>query len=125
MAIEETKIICLGCPVGCTLIVTHDGKNIMHIAVNKCDIGIKFATTEITDPRRIVATTVKVKGGIHPLLAVYTASPFPKPLIMELMKELRKIELEAPVKMDQVVVKNALGTGVDIIASRDLPSATN
>ncbi|MGB9694988.1 MAG: DUF1667 domain-containing protein [Caldisericaceae bacterium] len=123
MAIEETKMICLGCPVGCSLLVTHDGDNIIKVEGNKCNIGVQFATSEIRDPRRMVATTVKVKNGIHPLVPVYTAKPFPKPLIMELMKELRKIELVAPVKMDDVVLANALGTGIDIIASRDLPEA--
>jgi CxxC motif-containing protein len=125
MAIEKTNMICLGCPVGCSLTVTYEGKNIIKVEGNQCNIGIKFATSEIKDPRRMIATTVRVKGGIHPLVPVYTASPFPKPLIMELMKKLRKIELEAPVKMDQIVLKNALGTNVDIIASRDILRAND
>ncbi len=123
MATEETKMICLGCPVGCSLTVTHNKDTIIKVEGTQCNIGIEFATSEIRDPRRMIATTVRVKGGIHPLVPVYTASPFPKPLIMKLMEELRKIELETPVKIDQVVLKNALGTGIDVIASRDLPLA--
>jgi len=125
MAIEETKMICLGCPVGCSLLVTHEGSTVIKVEGNQCNIGVQFAKSEVEDPRRMVATTVKVKGGIYPLVPVYTAKPFPKPLIMELMKELRKIELIAPVKMDQVVLANALGTGVDIIASCDLSKSEN
>jgi CxxC motif-containing protein len=80
-----------------------------------------FAVTELTDPRRMFATSVKVKGGIHPLAPVYTEKPVPKSLIFDIVKELRKIELEAPVRIGQVVLEDALGTGINIIASRDLP----
>lgn len=125
MAIEKVKMICLGCPVGCELTVTHDGSNVIKVEGNQCAIGVKFATGEIQDPRRMVASTVRVKNGIHPLVPVYTSSPFPKPLIMKLMEKLREVEVEAPVHMDQVILKNVLGTGVDIIASRDLPSSSN
>jgi CxxC motif-containing protein len=125
MAIEKVKMICLGCPVGCELTVTHDVPNVIKVEGNQCAIGVKFATSEIQDPRRMIATTVRVKNGVHPLVPVYTASPFPKPLIMKLMEKLREIEVEAPVHMDQVILKDALGTGIDIIASRDLPSVSS
>lgn len=121
MAIEKVKMICLGCPMGCGLTVTHDGLNVIKVEGNQCAVGVKFATGEIQDPRRMVASTVRVKNGIHPLVPVYTASPFPKPLIMKLMEKLREVEVQAPVHMDQVVLKDALGTGINIIASRELP----
>jgi CxxC motif-containing protein len=71
----------------------------------------------------MVATTVKVKGGLHPLVPVYTEAPFPKPKIFDLLKEIRKVEIDAPVEMEQVVLENPLGEGIDIVASRDMPEA--
>jgi CxxC motif-containing protein len=70
----------------------------------------------------MVASTVRVNGGIHPLVPVYTTAPFPKPLIFGLLAELRRVELEAPVQIGQAILENALGTGVDVLASRDLPA---
>ena len=36
------------------------------------------------------------------------------------MKQLAKIQLEAPVKLGDIVIENILDTGVDIITTRDL-----
>ena len=114
-----TNIICITCPKGCSLEVTHDGQTVIKVREG-CKRGKEYVQRELTDPRRMVATTVRVKGGQHPLLPVATAAPFPKPLIFDLMAELRTIDLQAPIKMGEAVLSNALGTGIDVIASRDL-----
>lgn len=122
MAEEITKLICITCPVGCTLEVTHEGKTIIKVDGSQCKKGLEYAKAELADPRRMVTSTVKVRGGVFPLVPVYTAAPIPKPLIFDLLAELRKVELQAPVKIGQVVLENALGTGVDVLASRNLPA---
>lgn len=114
-----TKIICITCPKGCTLEVSREGDTIVKIKPG-CKRGHEYVQRELVDPRRMVATTVRVRGGIHPLLPVATAAPFPKPRILELMEALRKMELQAPIRMGQPVLSDALGTGIDILASRDL-----
>lgn len=118
------KMICITCPMGCTLEVTHEGENLINVDGNTCARGEAFVKEELTDPRRMVATTVKVKGGLHPLVPVYTEAPFPKPKIFDLLKEIRKVEIDAPVEMEQVVLENPLGEGIDIVASRDMPKQT-
>jgi CxxC motif-containing protein len=123
MAEETTKIICITCPMGCTLEVTHEGKTITKVDGEQCKKGRDYAEAELTDPRRMVPTTVKVQGGVHPLVPVCTAAPIPKPLIFELLAALRQVELQAPVKIGQVVLENALGTGVNVQATRNLPAA--
>ena len=55
------------------------------------------------------------------LVPVYTREAFPKPLIPQLARKLREVEVPAPVRLEQVVLADALGTGIDIIASRDMP----
>ena len=117
---EHSKLICITCPMGCRLDVTHDGQTVLEVTGSTCKRGAAYAQSELTDPRRMVATTVRVRGGVHPLAPVYTAAPFPKPLVRALVAALRSIELQAPVSAGQVVLANALGTGVDVLASRDL-----
>ncbi len=116
MSIEE-KIICITCPKGCSLEVTRDGQTVLKVK-GGCKRGKEYVQRELTDPRRMVATTVRVKGGIHPLLPVATAAPFPKPRIGELMDALRRVEVSAPVEPGQPVLEDALGTGIAILASR-------
>ena len=123
MSEVTARLICITCPMGCTLEVTHEGQTITKVEGNACKRGPDYAQAELTDPRRMVTSTVKVQGAAHPLVPVYTAAPIPKPLIFALLGELRRVELQAPVKVGQIVLANALGTGIDVLASRDLPGA--
>jgi CxxC motif-containing protein len=120
---EIDKVICITCPKGCRLDVTREGDTILKVDNCGCKRGEEYVKAELTDPRRMVATTVKIKGGLHPLLPVYTAKPFPKPRIRELLGALQQVELKTPVGMGEVVVKDALGTGIDILASREMKPA--
>lgn len=118
---EQTveKVICITCPKGCTLDVTREGDTIVKIT-NGCKRGHDYVRAEITDPRRMVATTIRIRGGVHPLLPVYTSAAFPKPRIPELLAEIRKVEITAPIQMNEVVLQNVLDTGIDILASRNM-----
>lgn len=122
MTQEHRKFICITCPRGCALDVTMEGEAVVKMEGNSCKRGIDYVTGELNDPRRMVTTTVRVRGGVHPLAPVYTESPIPKPRIFDLLAEIRKIELRAPVKFGDVVIENALGTGVNILASRNIPA---
>lgn len=116
---QTKQIICVACPKGCRLSVRQDGDKVL-VTNEGCKRGVEYAIGEMKDPRRMVATTVRIQGGRHPLLPVYTASPFPKAHIMELLALLRHTEIKAPVKEGQIILDDALGTGIPILASRDM-----
>ena len=117
---DETKtMICITCPKGCALQVTAQGSTLIK-AIGGCKRGHEYAERELVDPRRMVATTVQLRQGLHSLLPVYTTTAFPKNRIPDLLLELRKMEVEAPVRMGQIILKDALGTGVDVVASRSV-----
>ncbi len=98
---EMKKMICITCPKGCTLEVTRDGETITKVVAG-CKRGNEYAEREMRDPRRMVASTVKIANSLHPLMPVYTSAPFPKPRIHELLLELRQMELRAPIRVGQV-----------------------
>jgi CxxC motif-containing protein len=117
----EKKFICIRCPQGCEITTTLDGNGaITNITGNSCKLGADYVRQEMTDPRRTLTTTVLVEDGIHPVCPVWTEKAVPKEMIMDLAKMLRKIKLKAPVIINQIVVKNAMGTGINIIASRTI-----
>src|SRR4030042_5014806 len=97
---REKKFICVRCPRGCEIQTTIDGYEIVHIEGNVCKLGREYVNDEITDPKRIITTTIKVKNGKSPLVPVWTDNPVHKDKIFDLMKILREIELDAPVKID-------------------------
>ena len=79
--------------------------------------GAEYAVKEVTDPTRIVTTTVRVKNGNMPVVSVKTAQDIPKGKIFDCVEALRDVCVEAPVQIGDVILENAAGTGVDIVAT--------
>ncbi len=121
--IEDRKFICASCTIGCELRVTLNSGEIVRVAGNACPRGETYARSEIKDPRRLFASTVRVTGGRLPVCPIRTKTPAPKEKIFDIAKEVAKLKIKAPVKIGQVLIHNVCGTDVDIVASRDLASA--
>ena len=118
---EERKFICVSCPLGCGLTVILDDKGeVASVTGNSCPRGAAYARTEVKDPRRVFASTVRVKGGKLPVCPVRSKTPAPKGKLKDIAKEVAKLNVKAPIKIGQVLIHNVCGTDVDIVASRDL-----
>jgi CxxC motif-containing protein len=118
---EVTHYLCTGCPLGCRLEVEYEEREIVEVRGFSCKRGKTFAQQEFSDPRRSVATTVRVEGGLWARVPVKTAAEVPKDRVHALCDALHELTLTAPVAMGDVVLPDALGTGVDVVASRDMP----
>lgn len=112
-----TDLTCIVCPMGCSLKVTklEDG---YKVEGNTCKRGEKYGVEELTNPRRVVTTTVKLNGSYLNLLPVKTEDSIPKGMIFEIMEELDKIVVKAPIKVGDVIVENILGTGVNVVSAK-------
>ena len=119
---EEKNLICINCPLGCPLTVSLENGEIKTVTGNTCPRGEAYARKELTDPTRIVTSTVKVKGGKLAMASVKTANDIPKGKIFECVKAIQDIELTAPVVIGQVVLADVCGTGVDIVATKNVPA---
>jgi len=117
---EDNKIICVSCPMGCRMTIQSKDGKIISITGNTCPKGIKYAEEEFVNPLRILPTTVKVIGGELPLVSVKTEKAIPKKLLLEAMVEIAEIEVNAPVKIGQVIKSDLLGTGVSLVATRNI-----
>ena len=104
---EERKLTCIGCPMGCPLTVVMNGKEVVGVTGNTCKRGDVYARKEVTNPTRIV-TSVKTKEDI------------PKGKIFECVKALKGIEVPAPVHIGDVILENVADTGVDIVATKNV-----
>lgn len=117
---ERKELICIGCPLGCNLTVEMDGGQVLSVNGNTCKRGDDYARKELTDPRRIVTSTVPVAGGNLPVVSVKTASDIPKGKIRECLCALKGVTLTAPVQIGDVIVENVADTGVDVIATKSI-----
>jgi CxxC motif-containing protein len=112
-----TNITCICCPLGCALNIDKSSAEFI-ITGNKCPQGKKYALEEITAPKRIVTSTVKITGGSRPVISVKTAAPIPKEKIFTIMAILANVETTAPIHVGDIVVKNIADTGVDVVATK-------
>ena len=115
---EEKHLICIGCPMGCPITVAMEGGEIRSVTGFTCKRGEAYARKEVTHPTRIVTTTVQVAGGTAPVVSVKTAGDIPKEKVFACADALRRLRIEAPVAMGNVVLADAAGTGVDVVATR-------
>ena len=120
---ETRELICIGCPLGCPLTVTVENGEVTSVAGNTCPRGDVYARKEVTNPTRIVTSTVRVSGGVSPMVSCKTASDIPKGKIFEVTESLKNVCAPAPVSIGDVVLSNVAGTGVDVIATKNIEKA--
>lgn len=110
------ELICIVCPKGCYLRV--DEENGYAVTGNGCPRGAAYGEAELTNPTRVVTSTVRCSGGRYPRCSVKTAGAIPKEKIFAVMAALAGVEVTAPVRVGQTVIENVCGTGVDVVATR-------
>ena len=114
---ETRELTCIGCPMGCQLKVQIDQGQATEIAGNTCKRGEVYAKKEVTNPTRIVTSTVAVEGGSSAVVSVKTNRDIPKDKIFEIIQE---IKVQAPVHIGDTIVSNVAGTGADIVATKEV-----
>ncbi len=114
------KLTCIVCPLGCRLEVVSDADGkIISISGNTCKRGYDYASTEFTDPRRTLTTTVRIDGsGRDKFLPVRTSAPIPKPKLFEAMELANSIVVSAPIKAGDIVCKDFIEPGINLIACK-------
>ena len=118
--VKNKEITCIVCPIGCKILAKTDGNKFEAVDGFKCKRGVEYAKSEALDPRRMLTTSVLVLGGEWPLVSVKSSKPVPKDKLFSVLKEIKKEEVKAPVKLGQIIIKNVAKTGVDIVATKQV-----
>lgn len=103
--------------MGCRMTVEMDGGEVKSVSGYTCPRGKTYAEKEVTNPTRIVTSTVRVTGGSKERVSCKTASDIPKNKIAEVMADINAATVTAPVKIGDVLIENVADTGVDIVAT--------
>lgn len=114
-------VICIICPQACRANVEIDSqKNILRFSGDICEKGEAYVKKEVTNPERVVTTTIMTEGSVHPLLPVRTDKPVPKEMVRKILAIIHSQKVRPPIEFKKVLIENILGTGVNIIATRGL-----
>lgn len=111
---------CILCPGGCEIEAVYDGTEVLSLKGNKCPRGADYVGQELTHPVRTISTSVLVRSGELPLCSVRLTNPVPREKIFDVMGEIRKLSLDAPVQSGQILIHNVLGLDSDVIATRSI-----
>ena len=117
---KTMELTCIRCPMGCRMTATVENGAVISVKGNTCRRGKEYAMTEAVAPVRTVTSTVLALGGVRPVVAVKTVPEVPKDRIFDVMDAIRHITAAAPVHIGDVLLKNAAGTGADIVATAEL-----
>ena len=117
---EKRELTCIRCPLGCAITVTLEGSTIQEITGFTCKRGEDYARKEVLDPTRTVTSVVFIDSESERMLPVKTKEDIPKDKIFEIMEALKSVRVKAPVKIGQVILENAAGTGVPVVATKDV-----
>ena len=109
-------LICIVCPRGCHLKVDKE----FNVTGNFCKRGDAYGKAEVTNPVRVITSTVKIDSLVISRLPVKTDKPIPKELIFDVMSEINKLNVKAPIKTKDVLIENVLNTGSNVIATRTI-----
>lgn len=121
---ENRELTCISCPMGCQMMVCIDNEDI-RVTGNTCKRGEIYAKKEVTDPRRVVTSSVRVKNGELIRVSVKTETDIPKDKIFDCMTDIFKAEAVAPVKIGDIIIENCAGTGIAVVATRNVGKNRN
>ena len=118
---KSVTLTCIRCPKGCQVTVTLEGGQVTAVTGNGCPRGDAYARKEVTDPTRVVTTVVSVSGSaVARMVSVKTAGDVPKAKVLDVVRALSGVSMAAPVHIGDMVLADVCGTGVDVVATKDV-----
>lgn len=113
------EMTCIVCPNGCTLKVEEQDGEVV-VAGNKCKRGMEFATAELKRPMRTICSTVRTIFPEMPVVPVRVSDEIPKSRIFDVMEEINKTVLTVRAGRGDVLIRDVLGLGVDVIVASSM-----
>lgn len=108
--------------MGCMMTALVENQEVVSVKGNSCRRGEIYAKKELTAPTRIVTSTVRVYDGTSGAVSVKTESDIPKEKMSEIVTALASVTVNAPVFCGDIILENVCGTGVNIVATKNVPA---
>lgn len=117
---DTVRLTCIECPTGCALSVLVDDGKAVSVEGHGCRRGRDYAIAEVECPVRILTTTVVGEGLSVRVVPVRTDKAIPRERLREAIEAIRKVRIDRPVRIGDVLIEDILGVGADVVATRDV-----
>ena len=119
---ELHNLVCVACPKGCHITAETDADgDVVKVEGYTCKRGLKWATAEAARPMRVLTVCASVPGALVPL-SMRTTGTIPRAQLKDaaaaIYQWVAEGRVEAPIAVGDVVMRDILGTGVDVIATK-------
>lgn len=114
------NITCIECPKGCRLSVEVENGKAVKVTGNQCAKGVGYGKSEVENPERILTSVVSAEGLQLRLVPVRTSKPIPRSKLIEAMNRIKTIRLSKPVAAGEVIEKDFIVPGTDLISTRSI-----
>ena len=89
----------------------------------ECSRGVAYARSEISDPRRIFTSTVRLDGSDIKMVPVRTDRPIKKQRWKQAVELVKGLKAIAPVAFGQVIEKDFTEKDINLVSSREIKKA--
>lgn len=116
----ERDIVCVECPTGCSISVVLEDGEVTRVEGFGCKRGRDYAMGEAKQPMRLITTTVRACGLSLRVVPVKTDRPIPRDVRHRAMQQIAMAQIDRPVQVGDVIIRDLLGLGVDVVATREV-----
>ena len=118
---KKVELTCINCPMGCPLVVTMEEGQVTEVTGNTCKRGEVYGRKEVTNPRRVVTSTVAVESESgFTRVPVKTKGDVPKDMVFDCVKALKDVVLKVPIAIGDIVIEDVAGTGIAVVAAKGI-----
>lgn len=119
----ERSMICISCPIGCSLTVTGTTAQDLVVTGNRCPRGEAYAKEEIFAPKRIVTAVARTDSDAFPYIPVKTDQPLAKQKIPDILNAIYNTKVTLPARSGQIIITDFESTGVNVVITRSVDLA--
>lgn len=113
------QVICKDCEMKCILDIDMFENN-LKVDGCGCEKGKEYAEKELENSQDIFTTLVRIKGAKCNVVPVKSTMPIDKKKWVECSKAISRLYVGTPIKIGDVVCKNLLNTGVDMVCTKNI-----
>ncbi len=114
---------CVGCQLHCRLLVTVEDESVQSVSGNRCKRALDLARRRLKARATEFLVQMRVLGGRSARVKARATEPVTADVARAIGFAMRTVSITAPVTAGDVLIRDAAGLGIDLVAVEDVPAS--